>query len=208
MTTHAKKELTPADVAQALEGFSPAEWDEVRALLWEKKTLKEPSVFWSLPGLEPLPGEPPPTPEGDRMAREALKRMRGVSNAPEHWEEVQAMKWDDTKQARLDALRAAELAGSLDEVGRAELAELIEAVEVEERERLAPAFDRMRAEQAALRQQVQEVETANEQLVVLAAQQERLLADARQLLHDLQQRHQAVREAYQRVTGETLSVGK
>ena len=78
MTTDVKKELTPADVAQALEGFSPAEWDEVRALLWEKKTLKEPSAFWSLSGLEPLPEEPPPTPEGDRMAREALKRIRGV----------------------------------------------------------------------------------------------------------------------------------
>lgn len=118
------------------------------------------------------------------------------------------MKWNDTKQARLDALRAAEVAGTLDEATRVELTELIEAVEAEERERLAPAFDRMRAEQAILRQQVQDVEKTNEQLVVLAAQQERLLADARQLLHDLQQRHQAVREAYQRVTGETLSVGK
>jgi len=78
MTTHVKKRLTPADVAQALEEFGPAEWDEVRALLWEKKTLKEPSVFWSLVGLEPLPEEPPPTPEGDRMAREALTRIRGV----------------------------------------------------------------------------------------------------------------------------------
>ena len=118
------------------------------------------------------------------------------------------MKWDDTKQVRLDALRAAELAGTLNEAGRAELAELIDAVEAEERERLAPAFDRMQAEQVTLRQQVQGVETANEQLVVLAAQQEQLLADARQLLRDLQQRHQAVRETYQRITGETLSVGK
>lgn len=118
------------------------------------------------------------------------------------------MKWDDTRQVRLDALRAAELAGTLDEAARAELAELIDAVEAEEHERLAPAFDRMRAEQATLRQQVQEVETASEQLVVLAAQQERLLADARQLLHDLQQRHQAARETYQRITGATLSAGK
>jgi hypothetical protein len=34
--------------------------------------------FWSLVGLEPLPEEPPPAPEGDHMAREALKRIRGV----------------------------------------------------------------------------------------------------------------------------------
>jgi hypothetical protein len=40
--------------------------------------LNETSVFWSLVDLEPLPEEPPPTPEGDRMAREALKRIRGV----------------------------------------------------------------------------------------------------------------------------------
>lgn len=89
------------------------------------------------------------------------------------------MEWDDTKQARLDALRAAELAGTLDEATRAELAELIDAVEAEEHERLVPAFERMRAEQATLRQQVQDVETANEQLVALAAQREQLLADAR-----------------------------
>ncbi|HID64967.1 MAG TPA: HNH endonuclease [Anaerolineae bacterium] len=31
------------------------------------------------------------------------------------------MKWDDTKQARLDALRAAELAGTLDEAGRTDM---------------------------------------------------------------------------------------
>jgi hypothetical protein len=105
---------------------------------------------------------------------------------PEHLREVQTMKWDDTKQAWLDALlRAAELTGTLDEAGWAKLVELIDAVEAEERERLAPAFERMRVEQAVLPQQVQGVEIANEQLVILAAQQEQLLADARQLLCDL-----------------------
>ena len=110
------------------------------------------------------------------------------------------------KQARLDALRAAELTGTLDEGGRAELSALIEVVEAEERERLAPALARMRAEQAALRQQVQESEAANEQLVILAAQQEQWLADARRLLRDLQRRHQTIREVYQHVTGEPLAV--
>jgi len=116
------------------------------------------------------------------------------------------MEWNDEKQARLDALRAAELMGTLDKTDKAELTTLIEALEAEERERSAPALARMRAEQAALRQQVQESEAANEQLVILAAQQEQLLADARQLLHDLQRRHQAIQEAYQHVTGEPLSV--
>jgi hypothetical protein len=58
----------------------------------------------------------------------------------------------------------------------------------------------MQAEQAALRQQVRESESTNEQLVILAAQQEQLLADARRLLRDLQRRHQAIQEAYQHVT--------
>jgi hypothetical protein len=116
------------------------------------------------------------------------------------------MEWDDEKQARLDGLRAAELAGTLDEAGRAELAALIESLEAEERERLAFAVARMRAEQATLRRQVQESEAANEQLVLLAAQQEQLLADARRWLRDLRSRHQAIQEAYQHITGKPLSV--
>jgi len=116
------------------------------------------------------------------------------------------MEWNDEKQARLDALRAAELTGTLDEASKVELTALIESLEAEERERLAPASAQMQAEQAALRQQVQESEAANEQLVTLAAQQEQLLADTRRLLRDLQRRHQAIQEAYQHVTGEPLSV--
>jgi len=88
------------------------------------------------------------------------------------------MEWDDERQARLDALRTAELAGTLDEAAKAELATLIESLEAEERERLALALARMQVEQAKLRQQVQESEAANEQLVLLAAQQKQLLTDA------------------------------
>ena len=73
------------------------------------------------------------------------------------------MGWNDDRQARLDALRSAELTGTLDEADRAELAALIEAVEAEERERLALALDEMQAEQAALCQQVQDSASANEQ---------------------------------------------
>ncbi len=116
------------------------------------------------------------------------------------------MEWSNEKQARLDALRAAELMGTLDEASKVELAALIESLEVDEQERLAPALAEMLAEQISLRQQVQESESSNEQLVSLAAQQEQLLADARRLLRDLQRRHQAIREAYQHVTGEPLSV--
>lgn len=89
------------------------------------------------------------------------------------------MEWNDEKQARLDALRAAELTGSLDEAGQAELAMLIEVLEAEERERLAPALVQMRAEQTELRRRVQASEATNEKLALLAAQQEQWLADER-----------------------------
>ena len=116
------------------------------------------------------------------------------------------MGWDGEKQARLDALRAAELGGTLDEAGEAELKALLELVEAEERERLAPIFARIREEQATLRLKVQESEAANEQLVDLIAQQEQWLADARHLLHDLQRRHRAMQKTYQLITGEPLTV--
>jgi len=116
------------------------------------------------------------------------------------------MEWDGEQQARLDGLRAAELSGTLDEAGEAELKALLELVEAQERERLAPTFARIREEQAALRLKVQESEAANEQLVDLIAQQERWLADARHLLHDLQRRHQAMKETYLSITGEPMAV--
>jgi hypothetical protein len=91
------------------------------------------------------------------------------------------MAWDEEKQARLDALRAAELNGTLDQAGRVELTTWLECLEAEERERLAPALARMRTEQATLRRQVQASEAENEQLVALVAQQEQWLADARRV---------------------------
>ena len=48
--------------------------------------------------------------------------------------------WNNEKQVRLDVLRAAELAGTLDEAGKAELSILIDSVDAEERTRLAPAL--------------------------------------------------------------------
>jgi Lon protease-like protein len=105
-------------------------------------------------------------------------------------------EWNEKKQARLDALRAAELTGTLDEADKAELAALIESLETEERERLAPALAQMQAEQATLRQRVQESEAENEQLVTLAAQQEQLLADELKLAEDPHRRRQ---DLYKRI---------
>ena len=70
------------------------------------------------------------------------------------------MAWNGEKQVRLDALRAAELAGTLDEAGKAELSALIESVDAEERTRLAPALAQMKNELAALRKQIQKTRAA------------------------------------------------
>ena len=117
-----------------------------------------------------------------------------------------AIEWNDEKQARLDALRASQLAGTLDDSDEAELNALIELLEVEERERLGPVVAQMRKEQTALRRQVQESKAANEQLVSLAVQQEQWLTDARRLLNDLERRHQAIQKAYQSITDEPVVV--
>ena len=71
-------ELTPADVADTLYEFGPAQWEQVRHILWKKRLSTEERLPLDLDDLEPLPTEPPPTPEGDEIARAALKRMRGV----------------------------------------------------------------------------------------------------------------------------------
>lgn len=115
------------------------------------------------------------------------------------------MEWDDDKQARLDALRASKLAGTLDEAGKAELAALVEFLDAEERDQLAPAMARMQAELAVLHQQLQESEAENEQLAGLMVQMEQLLADWRHAIYDLQRRHDAIRTKYQQITGKPLS---
>jgi Mg2+ and Co2+ transporter CorA len=116
------------------------------------------------------------------------------------------MEWNDEKQARLNSLRSAELSGALDERSQKELQTLIELLDMEEQERLAPVLAQMRAEQDALRQQARESETTNEQLATLAAQQEQWLADARLLLRDLNRRHRVLQETYETITGEPLAV--
>ena len=85
-------ELTPADVVQALRRFGPEEWQELQlqiqaTLLLEEVDLSGFVELFTLPSYseavepgegEPLLEEPPPTPEGDRIALEAVERMAGM----------------------------------------------------------------------------------------------------------------------------------
>ncbi len=87
-------ELTPVDVVQALRGFDSDEWRELQFEIQASLFLKNVDVirFAELLALppysepdetgeekeEPLPEEPPHTPEGDRIALEAVERMAGM----------------------------------------------------------------------------------------------------------------------------------
>lgn len=89
------------------------------------------------------------------------------------------MDWNVERQARFDQLRAGELAGTLTVQEEAELAELVTLLEADEARRLTPALGRMRTEQVVLHQQLVALQSENEELAQLLAQQERLVADAR-----------------------------
>jgi hypothetical protein len=112
--------------------------------------------------------------------------------------------WNAAKQERLDTLSARELAGRLSESEQRELGQFVRELETEERQRLTPALEQMRREQIALRRTVLQAQVSNERLAVVVAQQEQMLADARQTLNDLQRRHQVIQDSYYRVTGEAL----
>ena len=118
------------------------------------------------------------------------------------------MNWTDEQQALFDELRARELTGTLTPEDQVRLAELIQVLEAEEARYLAPVAARMRAEQSALRKQLETLQTENEALARLLNQQEQLVADARHWLAQFERRHIQIQQSYTRLTGEVLtSVG-
>ncbi|MGE0825234.1 MAG: hypothetical protein AB7G75_16460 [Candidatus Binatia bacterium] len=108
-------------------------------------------------------------------------------------------------QSRFDQLRTSELAGTLSTQEEAELAQLTAMLESEETQRLAPTFARLRIEHAVLQEKLQTLQTDNEELAKLLHQQEQLVADARRWLTQFEQRHLLIRQAYTKITGETLT---
>lgn len=86
------------------------------------------------------------------------------------------MTWTHQDQGRLDHLRAKELGGTLVSPEDEELAALMARVEAEEAAVLAPAMARLRAEVADAEQQLSALQSGNEELAKLVAQQESLLA--------------------------------
>jgi hypothetical protein len=75
----------------------------------------------------------------------------------------------------------------------------------EEARRFAPAFTRLRAEQAALYEKLRALQTGNEELAKLLHQQGQLVADARRWLAQFEQRHLLIQQAYTKIIGEALT---
>ncbi|WP_437779433.1 hypothetical protein [Sorangium sp. So ce1097] len=74
------------------------------------------------------------------------------------------MSWTREDQSELDRLRGKELAGTLTEPERAELAALMARVEADEAAVLAPEMARLRAEVRDLAAELARVEGENERL--------------------------------------------
>jgi hypothetical protein len=114
------------------------------------------------------------------------------------------MSWTQETQARLDHLREKELAGALPAAEKFELAALMAEVEAEEARALAPEMTRLRDDVEALGQEVRGVESRNEDLARLLAQQQQLAADARRFLAEFDQRRASILDALARVAGGPL----
>lgn len=114
------------------------------------------------------------------------------------------MSWTKDDQTRLDLLRSKELAGVLAEAEHAELAALMARVEAEEAAALAPEMARLRAEVGETTDELRRLESENEELARLMAQQQTLVADARKFLDEFDRRRASIRDGLARIAGGPL----
>lgn len=114
------------------------------------------------------------------------------------------MSWTKETQAKLDHLREKELRGALTAAEQPELAALVAEVEAEEAQYLAPAMTHLREDVEALIHEKRGVESRNEELARLLAQQQQLAGDARRFLAEFDQRRTSILDALARVAGGPL----
>ena len=89
--------------------------------------------------------------------------------------------WDDHKQARFNALRAAERRGTLTDAERTELAALTQELDALEAAYLTPATERIQQEREAL-------EAQNQQVEALLRERQAYLAQVRAQVAELEAR--------------------
>ncbi|WP_437711012.1 hypothetical protein WMF45_38805 [Sorangium sp. So ce448] len=114
------------------------------------------------------------------------------------------MSWSKDDQSKLDRLRGKELSGTLTEPEQAELAALMARIEAEEAALLAPEMARLRAEAGDVAAELARVESENEQLAQLMAQQQALVADTRRFLEEFDRRRASILDGFARIAGGPL----
>jgi hypothetical protein len=114
------------------------------------------------------------------------------------------MKWDELITIRFDSLRLKEITGELTLPEQVELDQLTQTLEAEEAQNLAPFFEQKQKEHKILREKLEGAQQENQGLAKLISQQEQLAADARRWLAEFDRRNAQIRQAYNRLTGETF----
>jgi hypothetical protein len=112
------------------------------------------------------------------------------------------MNWNETKQSRFDELRMRELAGTITPAEQTELSQLINMLETEEVELLAPALQKTQDRQHELQEKLDQKQREAEQLTRLLQQQEQLISDARRWIKEFETRHSQIQQTYDELLGE------
>lgn len=114
------------------------------------------------------------------------------------------MIWTADHQARLNLLRHKELAGTLLPPEQTELADLMAQVEQEEAGALAPTLDALRERVRAQELELSALQSKNEELARLLAQQRSLAADGRRFLAEFDQRRASILDALAQLGADPL----
>jgi len=113
--------------------------------------------------------------------------------------------WNDEKQQRFDALRLKEAKGTLTDAEAQELQVFFAKLEAEETKTLKKGMEQLDARLDSLLAEKEHVEARNERLTAIVAEQERLLADAREYLTQLKRKQTVLRAEYRDATGGQLA---
>ncbi len=114
------------------------------------------------------------------------------------------MNWNEDLEERLLKLRLSEMDGSLTPDEKDELNRLMQFLEKDEAQQLAPAFAHLQAEQIRLQKELSVQQAENESLHQLYREQTSLIKDARQWLAKFEKRHRQILQSYTQLTGRTL----
>ncbi|MDQ3254384.1 MAG: hypothetical protein M3R15_10835 [Acidobacteriota bacterium] len=107
--------------------------------------------------------------------------------------------WNEAKQQQLNDLRRGELESALTDEENSTLEQLLYELEQEEWQRVGPALERLRDEQAELQQSLGQTETQNALLSAISSRQEDLLRRAETQLKGLRYEHEALKTERERV---------